>query len=531
MEDVELKTGVLDLNPVTGLLGFEKARHLLNRSLFGARHTEINFMKNKTAEEGVDYLLREPLATLPLPLGVKSDDEVPLGTSWVNVKYNGTFNSQRLYSYRAWWTGRLFNPELSLAEKMAFFWHNHYVIETDVVTNTNFNYKYNMLIYNQSLGNFKKLTEDMTINVGMVTYLDGVKNSLGSPNENYARELLELFSIGKGPLIEPGNYSNYTENDIREAARVLTGWRTNSTNDTSYFDSTKHDKGDKTFSSLFGNAVISNQNENEYKSLVTMIFQKKETARYLVRKLYRYFVYYRITDEIEQNIIVPLADLLYNNNYEIKPVLRKLLSSRHFFDENNRGCVIRNPLEFSIGLLRQLEVVPPASATYLAAYGFWNYVYSQCVLQNLKIGDPPDVAGWPAWYLVPRYYELWINSATLPNRTNFIKAVLQNGIKTTEMTDKVVADPFKMAYLASNPADINDLVPTLAGVLFPMPLRPEQLTALKDALIPGLPDFEWTVEWNKYVNNPSDANQKKAVGNSLTALLVKMVSMAEYQLI
>ncbi len=531
MEETTLKTGTLNLNPLTGILGPERAKHLLNRSLFGARRSEINFMKSKTAEEAVDYLLGEPVPTLPLPLSVKTDAEVPLGTSWVTVKYNGTYNSQRLYSYRAWWTGRLFHQELSLAEKMSLFWHNHFVIETDVVSNTNFNYRYNQLIYTQSLGNFRKLTEDMTVNVGMLTYLDGVKNTSGSPNENYARELLELFSIGKGPLIEPGNYTNYTETDIREAARVLTGWRTNSTTDTSYFDSSKHDKGDKSFSAVFGNAVISNQNENEYKSLIAMIFQKKETARFIVRKLYRWFVYYRITGDIEQNIIMPLADLLYDNNYEIKPVLRKLLCSQHFFDENNRGCVIRNPLEFSIGLLRQLEVVPPAPSGYVAAYSFWNYVYSQCVLQNMEIGDPPDVAGWPAWYLAPRYYELWINSATLPNRTNFIKAALQGGIKTTEMSEKVLVDPFKMAYLADNPADINNLLATLTGLLFPMPLRADQLTALKDTLIPGLPDFEWNLEWNKYINNPSDANQKKAVGNSLTALLLKMVSMAEFQLI
>ena len=250
--EIPLKSGIMSLQPLEGPLGFEKAKHLLNRSLFGARLSEINFMKNKTASEAVDYLLREPIPSITPPLGIKADDlEIPVGTTWVNTKYNGTYNSQRLYSYRAWWIGRLQNIELSLAEKMTLFWHNHFVIETDVVSNTNFNYKYNMLLYSQSLGNFKKLTEDMTVNVGMLTYLDGVKNTLGSPNENYARELFELFTIGKGPLTEPGNYTNYTETDIREAAKVLTGWRTNSTTDLSYFDTTKHDKTNKTFSVAF----------------------------------------------------------------------------------------------------------------------------------------------------------------------------------------------------------------------------------------------------------------------------------------
>jgi uncharacterized protein (DUF1800 family) len=530
-DGIRLKTGVPSLLPMEGTLGFNRAKHLLNRSVFGSRISEIGFMKDKTASEAVDYLLREPLPTLPLPLGVKDDAEVPVGSTWVNTKYNSTYNSQRLYSYRAWWIGRLLNQELSLAEKMTLFWHNHFVIETDVVSNTNFNYRYNLLIYSQSLGNFKKLAEEMTVNVGMLAYLNGGTSTVGSPNENYARELLELFTIGKGPLIEPGNYTNYTETDIREAAKVLTGWRTNSTTDLSYFDTTKHDKTDKTFSSVFGNKVITNNNENEYKDLISMIFQKKETARFLTRKIYRWFVYYRIDEETEQNIIVPLADILYNNSYEIKPLLKTLLCSQHFYDETMRGAMIKNPLEFSAGIFRQFEVTQPISGSYVAGYSFWNWIYNQCVLQNMEIGDPPDVAGWPAWYLSPMFNELWVNSATIPNRTSLLKYVVQSGIKTSEMTDKVIVDPFKLAYLAENPSDINNLIGTIISLFFPMPAQASQITTLKEVLIPGLPDYEWTVEWNKYVNNPSDANQKKAVGNSLTALIFKMVSMAEFQLI
>jgi uncharacterized protein (DUF1800 family) len=365
----------------------------------------------------------------------------------------------------------------------------------------------------------------------MLTYLDGVKNTSGSPNENYARELLELFTIGKGPLIAPGNYTNYTETDIREAAKVLTGWRTNSSTDLSYFDSTKHDKSSKTFSSAFDNKVIANGNENEYKELIAMIFQKKETAKYLARKFFRWFVYYRIDEETEQNIINPLADILYDSNYEIKPVLKTLLCCQHFYDDRLRGAMIKNPLEFSAGIFLQLEVTCPAPETYVAAYSFRNWIYNQCVLQNLEIGDPPDVAGWPAWYLAPMFNELWINSATLPNRNNFVKSVVQTGIKTSEMTEKVMADPFKVAALADNPADVNNLVGTLTDLLFPVKAPTPLITSLKDILIQGLPDSVWTTEWNKYVNNPSDANQKRVVGTKLTTLIMKMVTMPEFYLI
>ena len=527
-----LQKGNQSLLPVEGPLGFERAKHLLNRTLFGARMREINFIKDKTAAEAVDFLMRDPLTAMNPPLGVKPDDlEVTVGTTWVNTKYNSTYNSQRLFSYRAWWIGRLLNQELSLYEKMSLFWHNHFVIETDVVSNTNFNYRYNMLLYTSALGNFRKMTEDMTINVGMLTYLNGSSNSSGSPNENYARELFELFTIGKGQLIEPSNYTNYTEADIREAAKVLTGWRTNATTNTSYFDSKKHDQTSKTFSSVFTGKEISNNIEKEFRDLISMIFQKRETARYLTRKLYRWFVYYRIDEQTEQNIIIPLGDILYENNDELKPLMKTLFSSLHFYDENMRGCIIKNPLEFSVGIFRQFEVPLPAPENYLASYSLWNWIFNQCALQNMEIGDPPDVAGWPAWYLAPMYNELWINSATIPNRKYLWTYVIQTGIKTGNMTEKAVVDPFRLAYLAEDPSDINDLVNTFVSLLFPIPAQPSLLEQLKEMLNQGLPDFAWTSEWKKYVNNPADTNQKKAVGNKLTALILKMVSMAQFQLI
>ncbi|HKI88465.1 MAG TPA: DUF1800 domain-containing protein [Draconibacterium sp.] len=530
--EVRLKSGVLSLNPVNGQLGYEKSKHLLNRCMFGARLSEIEFMQNKTAEEAVDFLLRESAETLSPPLSAKNnDDEVPVGTTWINTKYNGKYRGQRIYSYICWWIGRLIHQDLSLVEKMTIFWHNHFVIENDVVRNTNFNYHYNILIYNEALGNFKELTKQMTINVGMLKYLNGDQNVTGAANENYARELLELFTIGKGPLTEPGNYTNYTEQDIREAAKVLTGWRTNSDVDQSYFTSSKHDKSTKTFSEIFNNQVIQNNEENEYIDLIEMIFSKKETARFLVRKLYRWFVYHEIDEEIEQNIISPLTELFSENNFEIKPLLKKLLCSEHFFDENYRGCLIKNPLEFTIGMLRQLEFDSPDNSDIIKQYGFWNKIFYYAKIQDMEIGNPPDVAGWPAWYLEPMYNELWINAATIPNKSAVTKSVISYGISPLSGYDKIYLDPFKVVYLANDPSDINDLIPTLTGLLFPLPATEDQINELKEVLIPGLPDFEWTAEWNKYISNPDDENQKNAVSNSIKKLLIKICSMGEYQLI
>ncbi len=182
-ERVRLKSGVLSLNPITGPLGFEKAKHLLNRCMFGARQSEIKFMQTKTVDEALDFLLLPPPEPLSPPISVKdTDEEVPVGSTWVNTPYNWRYRGQRIYSYTTWWIGRIHKQEFSLQEKMVLFWHNHFAIETDVVRNTNYNYRYNVLLNEFALGNFKTFVEEMTVNVGMLDYLNGVDNKVGAPN-------------------------------------------------------------------------------------------------------------------------------------------------------------------------------------------------------------------------------------------------------------------------------------------------------------------------------------------------------------
>lgn len=529
--DARVEPGLLNLSPLTEPLGFERAKHLLNRCMFGAKFLEIESFKNYTPSEAIDALLQDRGEELSPPITVKdSEEEVAIGETWVNTKYSAKYRGERMYSYSNWWIGRLIHQDVTLHEKMTLFWHNHFVIESNVVRNSNFNYRYNMLISNNALGNFKNLVEAMTVNVGMLTYLDGVKNEAGAPNENYARELFELFTIGKGPLVEEGNYTNYTEHDIREAARVLTGWKTNANTDSSYFSSAKHDQGIKTFSSVYDQEIISNNGEDEYKDLINMIFGKRETACYLVRKLYRWFVYHEINEEIETNIIQPLADSFIQNEFELKPLLKTLLTSQHFYNETYRGAMIKDSLMFSIGILRQLEYPTPDNSDIEAQYGFWNTARIKAGKQDLYIGNPPDVAGWPAWYLAPGYNRLWINTATIPNRANTVKAAILWGTVPLRGYDKIFYDPFVLAYRAADPSDIDDLLGTFTKLLFPAPPTEQQLAELKNILIPGLPDYEWTIEWNRYINNPADVNQKNAVANSLKSVLAQICSMAEYQL-
>ncbi|RLD26292.1 MAG: DUF1800 domain-containing protein, partial [Bacteroidetes bacterium] len=414
----------------------------------------------------------------------------------------------------------------TLREKMVLFWHNHFVTELNVVNIPAYLYEYNQLIREHSLGNFKTLAINMTVNTAMLRYLDGIQNTAASPNENYARELFELFTIGKGPLIGEGNYTHYTEQDVQEGARVLTGWKINNNTRTAWFNANHHDKGIKNFSEYYGNQVIADQGNTEYQALIHMIFNQKETARALVRKLYRWFVYYQIEEETENQIIEPLSDILFDNGYEILPVLTRLLSSEHFFDQEFRGCYIKNPLEFILGSLRRLEV--SISDELQTKYEVWNLFYNLAGNQELDLGNPPDVAGWPAYYLQPTFNELWINSATLPQKAEFSTKLIHGNYKKNEI--KLEVDVIALAEMTSVPSEPIQLITEFCELLLPVPVSELQIDALKEILIPGLPDFEWTVEWFNYKNNAGDETLKAAVENALRLLLEAILQLPEYYL-
>jgi uncharacterized protein (DUF1800 family) len=207
----------------------------------------------------------------------------------------------------------------------------------------------------------------------LVAMFKANQNTKTAPDENYARELQELFTIGKNLS------SHYTEEDVKQAAKVLTGWRTNRTTITSFFDSPKHDTGNKTFSAFYNNTVITgktgaNAGIDELNDLLNMIFQQQEVAKYIVRKIYRFFVYYIIDESVETNVIVPLANVFRNNNYEIKPVIETLLKSEHFHDPLNSGCMIKAPIDHVIGLARQTNLVFPDNSDIQKQYNHWYLV-------------------------------------------------------------------------------------------------------------------------------------------------------------
>jgi uncharacterized protein (DUF1800 family) len=520
------------IEPYAGAWGRDQALHLLRRATFGPRRQDVDALASGTMQAAVAQLLA-PVPAPPPPVVTNINDTgAILGTTWVNAA-TSDFNAVRRTSLRSWWAGLMVDEGISLTEKMTLFWHNHFVTESVDVTDARMAYRYNALLRANAFGNFKTLTKLATVDCAMLRYLNGNTNTGANPNENYARELQELFTIGKGPEIAPGDYTNYTEQDVKAAARVLTGWRDSNATFQGYFTASRHDATNKQFSSAYQSTVIAGQTgtagANEVDALLTMIFAQPEVARFLCRKLYRWFVYYLIDDTTETNVIEPLADILRANNYEVAPVLQTLFSSAHFYDTVNVGCVIKNPVELTAGTMRTFGVTFPDASAYAAQYNQWKYVYQQAEQMQLLLCDPPSVAGWPAYYQTPQFHELWINSDTLPKRKAFTDKMGTTGNRTNSTT--IVIDPLAFAQATSVPADPNVLIGEFALYLFPLAPTANQLDFLKETLLPGLPDYEWTIEWNDYLADPTDAAKMNAVRSKLQALLLLMMSMAEYQLV
>jgi uncharacterized protein (DUF1800 family) len=521
------------LAPYTGTWGYAQAAHLLRRSLFGPTRTEILAAAGSNLTAVLNGLLTAPATAPDPPLNVSATDtSVPIGTTWTNQVFDQNFEGVRRTSLRDWWLGLQLNQATTLVEKMTLFWHNHFVIEFGDINDARMGYEYVRLLRQHALGNFKQLAKDVTVTPAMLRYLNGNQSVTGAPNENYGRELLELFTVGKGPLIGTGNYTNYTEADVQAAAKVLTGWRDlNTPPVSSYFTASRHDTTTKVFSSAFGGASIANSGATEYQNLVNLIFQQAETARFIVRKLYRWFVYYLIDTQVETDIIRPLATLLIQNNYDIAPVLRMLLSSEHFFDTLNVGCLIKSPLDFTVGLMRQMQVAfPTATANLAGQYMMWDYVYGQANVQQQTLGDPPNVAGWAAYYQTPQFHELWINAVTLPRRNQVTDLFIGAGYTRSGLNIKIDVLALAQSFPTATASDCNLLIDEFVRLMLPITLTANQLTFLKNTLLPGLPDFEWTVEWQQYLAAPTNTAKKNAVTTKLQAMLRALMGLAEYHL-
>jgi uncharacterized protein (DUF1800 family) len=521
------------LNPYSGTWSRNEVQHLLKRTMFGSTKADIDYFASRTVDQAVDELLN-PIAALPAPplndySADTPDAAVAAGTTWINnISTNDEVNAARRDSFKKWWAGVMLSQDRSIREKLTLFWADHFGTETNTIGVANFVYGHNNLLRTNCLGNFKTLVKNVTIDPGMLIYLNGYLNAASAPDENYGRELMELFTLGKGPAVA------YTEDDVRKAARVLTGWRINAAGQT-IFNGAQHDATNKQFSSYFGSTTVTGQaganGALETDDLITMIFSKDEVSKYICRSIYRWFVYYTLDAGAETNVIEPLAAIFRSSNYDIKAVLSALFKSEHFFDVLNQGCLIKSPVDQVIGCMREFKVVfPPVATEYADSYGMWDYIKNWLSVMGQNIGDPPNVSGWPAYYQEPSFHELWINHDTLPKRNQFTDIIILNGY--TRMGKKIMIDSIAFTQTLSNPGDPNILLADALAILYRVPLSDAVKQNLKQTILLSgqVQDYYWTNAWNAYLADPTNMSTTAIVANRLKTLYQYLMNLSEYQL-
>ncbi len=533
-----LKPPVLGLAPYAGTFGFDQAAHLLRRTTFGPKYAQIKDAASKGLNATLNELFKDnPLPNPPLNYDYTTDPNVPVGSTWIDAPYvrdatNGGILHQgyRNTALRTWTYENIFNEAVSIREQLTLFWHNHFGIGDN--DDPKFWYRHITLLRTYAWGNFKELIKKINIDPLMLRFLNSNQNTVNAPNENYAREVLELFTIGKGPLVGPGDYTNYTELDIREFARALTGWRDQGYNTTdattkvgSFFRISSHDTKSKKLSPRFDETVINNGFDKEHETVVDIIFTKKEVARFICRKLYRWFVYYEISTAVEQNVIAPMADILVQNNYEIKPALMALLKSEHFFDVLNMGPMIKNPLVFSLNLLKQIGWSAMEASDLATRHKALAILIREVNNQQMVYFDPPDVAGWKPYYQEPAFYRIWVNATTLQARMRLTDRMATNNYTAGVRTGLNVLN---FANTMPNPNDPYLLVEDMVSVLLPQSLTEPQMTDLMNAFLAGTPDYEWNTIWTNYTKNPSNATARSSAETKLRNLVKAILSLPEF---
>ncbi|MDQ3143084.1 MAG: DUF1800 domain-containing protein [Bacteroidota bacterium] len=534
------------LNPHTGTFNYAMAAHLLRRASFGPTHQQIKQAVNDGLNATVTKLLNvQAETTKPLNPSFTLDPKVAVGETWVytvntnNVQGLGTY---RVNSLRAWIMELIFNEGVSVREKMTMFWHNHFV--TSENEDARQEYDYIRLIREFAVGNFKELTQRMTPNIAMLRYLNGNLNTRTAPNENFARELMELFVLGKGNLAGPGDYTTFTEMDVLAVARIMTGFTIPNLNDepnlpknidpiTGYYKATwnanRHDTTDKILSHRFNNKIIKNGAENEYKNFIDFMFAEKqqEIAIHLCRKLYRFFIYYKVDAAIENEIVAGLAQVLIDHNFDVKPVLETLFKSQHFYEQGALGCLIKSPYEYIFNVLKGMKMqVPTALAD---KYSFFQSLFRQTAGMQMTYFDLPSVAGWEAYYQEPGYNRVWINSVTLIQRFGWPTNYINKNIKVNSVSYGLALIDYIDQF--TNPSDSTLLINEIIAHQFPQGVTNKQ----RDALLKSLHGTngtaaQWATTYNAYKNDSTNATKRTAVEARLRPFTVALVSMSEYHL-
>lgn len=356
----------------------QKINHLYRRLGFGASPQMIQDALIQTPSQVVDHLIDEALNTAP--------NGTPDWGYWVKDDFDNA--GRDIFRYKQDLKNQMVEDLFTnnLRDRLTLFWSNHFVTEDSAISSPAYVYQYYNLLQLHAIGNFKDFTRDIGLSAAMLVYLNGDENTKNRPNENYGRELYELFTLG----VDNG----YTQDDIIETSRALTGW-----NETEQrwgpilFKAENFDEGEKTIFGRSGNWG--------YEDVIDILFEQRasQIANFICTKLYRYFV----SPNINEEIINQMSQIFLENNFEIAPVLRALFKSQHFYDINSLGVIIKSPSDLQISLFKELNFELPADFDFYIKIRTGNSELGQNLL------NPIDVAGWPG-------DRNWISSITLTSR-------------------------------------------------------------------------------------------------------------------
>lgn len=455
----------------------KKIRHLYSRAGFGLRFEDLRMAEHSTIKQAVERLFKSSEEIKPLDIIAGNIDYKTFLSKGNDMTKKMFLQEQRQQEkgLNVYWVKQMSEAEAQLREKMTLFWHNHFACRTQ---NAWYAQQLNNIHRANALGNFKTMLLEVAKAPAMLQFLNNQQNQKNHPNENFARELMELFTIGRG---------NYTEQDVKESARAFTGW---GFNQQGLFVTRPnlHDNGQKTFLGQTGNFGG--------EDIIDMLLAKKETARFISTKLYKYLV----NETPDQMHVNAMADVLYNGKYEIAPLLEFVFTADWFYDPKNTGNLIKAPVEFIVGLNRQFYV---------------QYQNPDVMMQfERTLGQvlfyPPNVAGWPGG-------KNWIDSSSMMYRIKIPSTVLNDGV--IDFTGK--ADPEDEAFITSTlnrRKAVNTQVqsqPDWSKFLSDIPPHTSKAGIAQVILAPPL-----NTNLMEIVNRSTDVK----------AMVVELVSTPEYQL-
>lgn len=507
------------LNPIKPEQWGERyARHLLNRAGFGLPQERVERLAKMSPESAVDYFV--DFAKQPDDFPAPDFLVTPQSYVELRAQMRGLDPDARRKAFRdhqreerratqdlkSWWLERMLRTERPLQEKLALFWHGHFATSAQKVKSSWHTYHLNETFRTQAAGNFKSLATAVGQSPSMLRYLDNRQSTKQHPNENWARELMELFTLGQG---------QYTEDDIKNSARAFTGWTCDYK--TFQFREDTHDYGDKTFMGRTG--------DFDGWDIMDIIFEQPAASTFIATKLWKYFAY----DDPEPEIVAGLAETLRSNNFEIQPVLREMLLSRAFYSDKAMGQQVKSPAQFVVQLASDLEIDDPP--------------YPAMAQATARLGQdlffPPNVKGWDG-------NRAWVNANALLIRYNLPAMLVrrrpqqdhnaymgQAALDSTKSADPAMqdtmmksADPAPVESQPWNPrrffaslefSTTGECVDHMARHFLCVPLSTEQRTILIQALgVPGGADAALTARNVRPMN--------------LMASLHLLLSTAEYQL-